>query len=159
MYMIYFLKFLRKVILQILVFRRTALTAIKRNHFSPGFIRISSKARLELEGENIYFGYNTHIGTNVSVASNVLIASNVSFVGGDHDHKVHATTMFASSRPKMRGIKIEENTWIGHGAIILDGVTISEGSVIGAGAVVTKSFPQNSIVVGNPGFVVSRRLT
>ncbi len=156
--MIYLIKWIRKRVLQLVVFRAAGITAIKRNHFSPGFIRISSKAQLTLGGENIYFGYNTHIGTNLTVGSNVLVASNVSFVGGDHDHEARDSTMFASSRPVMRGIIIEENSWIGHGVIILDGVKVSAGSVIGAGTILTKSFPCNSVVVGNPGVVIKRRV-
>ncbi len=37
-------------------------------------------------------------------------------------------------------IKIEDNVWIGGGAIILPGVTIGRNSVIGAGSVVTVPF-------------------
>ena len=51
-------------------------------------------------------------------------------------------------------INVEDNVWIGGGAIILGGVTIGKNSVIGAGTVVTKDVPANSVVVGNPGRVV-----
>lgn len=56
-----------------------------------------------------------------------------------------------------QGIKIEDDIWIGAGAIILDGVTIGRGSVIGAGAVVTKDIPPYSIVVGVPARVIKKR--
>lgn len=58
---------------------------------------------------------------------------------------------------KAIGIKIEDDVWIGAGAIILDGVTIGKGSVIGAGAVVTKNIPQYSIAVGIPARVIKKR--
>jgi acetyltransferase-like isoleucine patch superfamily enzyme len=46
---------------------------------------------------------------------------------------------------------IEQDAWIGAGAIILSGVNrIGKGAVIGAGAVVTKDVEDFSIVVGNP---------
>lgn len=48
-------------------------------------------------------------------------------------------------------IKIEDGVWIGAHSIVLAGVTIGRNSVIGAGVVVSKSIPENSIVVG-PGF-------
>ncbi|MGG7507942.1 sugar O-acetyltransferase [Plantibacter sp. YIM 135249] len=51
-------------------------------------------------------------------------------------------------------IVIEDNVWLGGGAIILPGVTIGENSVIGAGAVVTKDVPRNSVAVGNPARVI-----
>jgi acetyltransferase-like isoleucine patch superfamily enzyme len=58
-----------------------------------------------------------------------------------------------------QGIVIEDNCWIGAGAIVLDGVTIGRGSCIGAGAVVTKSIPPNSLAVGVPARVVRNLVT
>lgn len=46
-----------------------------------------------------------------------------------------------------KGIRIKDNCWIGSNVIILDGVTIGTGSVIGAGTIVTKSVPDNSILI------------
>ncbi|GAA1788229.1 sugar O-acetyltransferase [Actinomadura chokoriensis] len=51
-------------------------------------------------------------------------------------------------------IVIEDNVWLGGGAIVLPGVTIGMNSVIGAGAVVTKDVPPNVVAVGNPAKVV-----
>lgn len=48
------------------------------------------------------------------------------------------------------GVKIEDDCWIGAGAIILNGITIGKGSVVGAGAVVTKDVEPYTIVGGNP---------
>ena len=46
---------------------------------------------------------------------------------------------------------IENDVWIGHGAIILPAVTrIENGAIIGAGCVVTKNVPPYAIVAGNP---------
>jgi maltose O-acetyltransferase len=51
-------------------------------------------------------------------------------------------------------ITIEDNVWLGGGAIVLPGVTIGENSVIGADAVVTKDIPADVVAVGNPARVV-----
>lgn len=51
-------------------------------------------------------------------------------------------------------IIIEDNCFIGAGAIILPGVTIGCNTVIGAGSVVTRSIPANSVAVGVPARVV-----
>lgn len=51
-------------------------------------------------------------------------------------------------------IVIEDNVWLGGGAIVLPGVTIGTNSVIGAGAVVTKDVPPNVVAVGNPAKVI-----
>ncbi len=54
------------------------------------------------------------------------------------------------------GITIEDDVWIGSGAIITDGVNIGKGSVIAAGAVVTKDVPEHTVVAGVPAKVIRR---
>jgi maltose O-acetyltransferase len=53
-----------------------------------------------------------------------------------------------------RPITIEDNVWIGGGAVVLAGVTIGRDSTVGAGAVVTRDVPPGVVVVGNPARVV-----
>ncbi|MDZ7686153.1 MAG: DapH/DapD/GlmU-related protein [Gammaproteobacteria bacterium] len=50
-----------------------------------------------------------------------------------------------------RPVTLEQNVWVGDGAIICKGVTIGENSVIGAGAVVTSDVPANVIAAGKSG--------
>lgn len=47
-------------------------------------------------------------------------------------------------------ITIEDNVWIGGGAIINPGVHIAKGTTIGAGSVVTRDIPENVFAAGNP---------
>jgi maltose O-acetyltransferase len=51
-------------------------------------------------------------------------------------------------------IAIEDNVWLGGGAIVLAGVTVGADSVIGAGSVVTRDIPPGVVAVGNPARVV-----
>ncbi|MGE3840909.1 MAG: DapH/DapD/GlmU-related protein [Vicinamibacterales bacterium] len=55
-----------------------------------------------------------------------------------------------------RGIAIEDDVWIGSGAVITDGVTIGRRSVVAAGAVVTRDVPAETVVAGVPARVVRR---
>jgi acetyltransferase-like isoleucine patch superfamily enzyme len=48
------------------------------------------------------------------------------------------------------GITIEDDVWLGAGAIVTDGVRIGQGAVIAAGAVVTKDVPPHTVVAGIP---------
>ncbi len=52
------------------------------------------------------------------------------------------------------GIRIEDDVWIGAGAIITDGVTIGRGAVVAAGAVVTADVPPHTVVGGVPAHVL-----
>ncbi|EMN7422915.1 N-acetyltransferase, partial [Vibrio parahaemolyticus] len=43
---------------------------------------------------------------------------------------------------------------IGANATILPGITIGKNAMVGAGSVVTRSVPDNAVVVGNPAKIV-----
>ena len=52
------------------------------------------------------------------------------------------------------GITIEDDVWLGAGAIITDGVTVGRGAVVAAGAVVTKDVPPHTVVGGVPAKII-----
>lgn len=52
------------------------------------------------------------------------------------------------------GIEIENDVWLGAGAIITDGVKVGRGAVVAAGAVVTRDVPPYTVVAGVPAKVV-----
>lgn len=95
--------------------------------------------------------------TRVSIGNYVSIGPNVEFlVGGEHNYHRLSTYPFQSFIYKQttkdavnRDIIIEDDVWIGYGALIMSGVKIGKGSVIGARAVVAKDVPPYSIFVGN----------
>jgi maltose O-acetyltransferase len=51
-------------------------------------------------------------------------------------------------------ITIEDNVWIGSGAMVLPGVTLGADCVVAAGSVVTHDVPPRLVVAGNPARVV-----
>lgn len=52
------------------------------------------------------------------------------------------------------GIVLEDDAWIGAGAIITDGVRVGQGAVVAAGAVVTADVPPHTVVGGVPARVL-----
>ncbi|MCJ7602646.1 MAG: acyltransferase [Desulfobulbaceae bacterium] len=109
-------------------------------------------------GHGSYCSENCIIGCNerIDIGENVMIASAVSIRDTNH---VHSDT----SKPmKNQGIItspiiIEDDVWIGHGAVILKGVTLGRGSIIAASAVVTKNVSPYSIVGGIPAKIIGSR--
>jgi len=51
-------------------------------------------------------------------------------------------------------VVIEDDCFIGYGAIVLMGVRIGQGSIVGSGAVVTSDVPPGSVVGGNPAQII-----
>lgn len=57
-----------------------------------------------------------------------------------------------------KGVKIEDDVWIGAGTIVLNGVQIGKGSIIGAGSVVNKNIPPYVVAAGCPAKIIKKRL-
>jgi acetyltransferase-like isoleucine patch superfamily enzyme len=53
-----------------------------------------------------------------------------------------------------QGITVEDDVWIGAGAVITDGVRIGQGAVVAAGAVVTKDVAAHTVVGGVPARLI-----
>jgi maltose O-acetyltransferase len=85
-------------------------------------------------------------GGGISIGDDVLIASHAVITSLTHDTRaaVYRGSLILAS------VIIEDNVWIGAGAVILPGVRIGTGSVIGAGSVVTRDVLARSVVVGVP---------
>lgn len=78
---------------------------------------------------------------------------------GDRVTLYHGVTLGGTSLQKgKRHPTLENDVVIGAGAKILGNIVIGAHSRVGANAVVVKSVPNNSVVVGIPGQVVSRSL-
>jgi acetyltransferase-like isoleucine patch superfamily enzyme len=64
------------------------------------------------------------------------------------------TRPFVEQGITAQGITIEDDVWIGAGAIICDGVRVGKGAVVAAGAVVTQDVPPHTVVGGVPARVM-----
>lgn len=114
---------------------------------------------------HVDYGYNLHVGSRVfanfgltaldvariRIGDDVQIGPHVQLLGPTHPlNPVDRRRGWEGGLP----ITIEDNVWLGGGAIVLAGVTVGHDSVIGAGSVVTKDVPPFSVAVGSPARVV-----
>lgn len=80
--------------------------------------------------------------TGVYIGEHVLIARGACILSHDFVNQKKLKTM------------VGNNVFIGAYSIILPGVSVPSNCVVGAGAVVTKSFPSNSVIAGNPAKII-----
>lgn len=112
-------------------------------------------------GDNVRINPYCHIGAinEIIIGNNVLIASRVTILDHSHGEITEEDIQIPPASRKLfsKGpIIIKDNVWIGENAIILSGVKIGKNTIVGANAVVTKSFPDNVVVAGNPARIIKR---
>lgn len=107
------------------------------------------------------FGANSGTYVNaiggITIGDHVLLGSNVTISSGRHPIDGAQPPVFARPAEPVP-ITIEDDVWIGAGAVIMPGVTLRQGTVVGANAVVTRSTEAYSVVVGAPARKIRSRL-
>ena len=135
----------------------------ERFHVGP-FSRIWAPNRLVF-GDDCYVGKFCTIEVDGEIGSGVLIANNVGLVGrNDHDIG-HVGSLISRARwvgdagynPDRSIVCVEDDVWIGFGAVVLSGVTVGRGAIVAAGSVVAKDVPPYAVVAGNPARVLGER--
>ncbi len=90
-----------------------------------------------------------HIGDRVYTSPMVQILA-VNHVFDD------PTRPFIEQGITAQGVTIEDDVWIGSGAVICDGVTIGRGAVVAAGSVVTHKVKPHTLVGGAPAELIRK---
>lgn len=104
----------------------------------------------------------------ITIGNYVSIAPDVTFLLGVNHQIDTATTFPFHSKLIQRSpidaiskgpIVIDDEVWIGTGAMIFSGVRIGKGAIIAAGALVTKDVPAYAIFGGNPAKLIRYRFS
>jgi acetyltransferase-like isoleucine patch superfamily enzyme len=120
-------------------------------------------------GEWCYVSAGSRVwsATSIKIHDRVLISHNVNiFDSLTHPliaqaRHEHFKEIITNGHPRQidldeRPVIIEEDAWIGAGAIVLRGVRIGAGAIVAAGAVVTKDVSSGCTVGGNPAVILNR---
>lgn len=139
-------------------------------YIGGGTIKIGKNCELRKGCQLLSYGGTLIIGNYVSVNPYTLIYGQGNVIIGNYVRIAAHCVLIPSNhifedpvRPiyfqglMNKGIKIEDDVWIGCGARILDGVTIAKGCVIGAGSVVTKSTEAYGVYAGVPAVKIKSR--
>ena len=157
----------------IILFLQKAARRCRMHLLMPLFGRHGKRFVFDPDGlytySNIFVGDDVSIskgacfsatGATLVIGNKVMFGPNVTIMCGDHNTSEIGRYM-ADVVDKKAGddlpVVIEDDVWIGTGAILLKGVTVSRGAIVAAGAVVTKDVPPYAIVVGVPAKVARLR--
>lgn len=116
-------------------------------------------------GDDVFIGPRAILSATESriiFGNKIMLGPNVTIMGGDHNTSQVGRYMYDVDEKLPENdlpVIIEDDVWVGTGAIILKGVTIGRGSIVAAGALVTKDVPKYSIVGGVPARVIKMRFS
>jgi acetyltransferase-like isoleucine patch superfamily enzyme len=96
-------------------------------------------------GKDVWIGYDVILDTSRPHLINIEDRASLSM----------RVTVIAHFR-ETQGVKIEQDAFIGPGAILLPNVTIGRGAVVTAGSVVSQSVPPMTVVQGNPAVPIAK---
>lgn len=128
-----------------------------------GFVYIQPRVTL-VQTNKICIGKNVGINSGVyingkggiEIGDYVLIGSNVTISSGKHEIEGRKPEIFQRQTTPMK-IVLEDDVWIGAGAVILPGVRLRRGTVVGANAVVTKDTDEYAVMMGAPARCIRYR--
>jgi acetyltransferase-like isoleucine patch superfamily enzyme len=111
-------------------------------------------------GDHVGIGGNCFFQADTELGNKVMVAANVAFLNSDdHRYDVVGKAMWDSGRGDRHMIIVEDDVWIGHGAILLTPAKVGRGAIVAAGSIVVKEVPPYAIVGGNPARVLKMRFT
>lgn len=112
----------------------------------------------ELEiGNNSGLGRYCHVPSDIKIGNDVMMASHVHVLDVNHAFERTDIPMNKQGYRKSESTIIEDDVWIGMRVLIMPGKHVRKGSIIGAGCVLTKTFPEYSVIGGNPSRLIRNR--
>ena len=128
-------------------------------------VRIYPGLRVELTtpdakitfNKNISVGQNLHIVSNgsLTIESDVTISANV-FIADVENTYSEIDKFILDQELICKETIIRKNVFIGYGSVILPGTLLGKNCIIGANSVVRGTFPEYSVIAGNPAKIIKK---
>ena len=109
-------------------------------------------------GDNSGIGIKAHILNNTLIGNDVMMGPNCYMLESAHLFDRTDVSMIEQGCKKERDrVVIGDDVWIGRDVMIIGSKEIKTGSIVAARCVLTKSFPEYSIIGGNPSKLIRSR--
>ena len=144
-------------------YRRLRMALVRRWHSLDGvdstfYLRGGCRVSPDLvAGAYSFVNEDCFLCARVTIGQYVLLGPRVAIVGRDHHTDKPGLPIPFSGRPDLLPTELQDDCWIGYGAIIMAGVTIGRGAIVAAGSVVTKDVAPYEIVGGAPARPIGER--
>ena len=124
---------------------------IDRNTKIGPFVEIQKDVSI---GKNCKISSHTFICSGVIIKNNVFVGHNVVFINDKDPKAVNKDGKLKTEKDwKLEKTFIEEGASIGSGSVIMCGVKIEKNSIVGAGSLVLANVPKNSIYINKRNII------
>ena len=108
------------------------------------YVRVGNNCWLDGEG-------------GILLKKGVTLSPFVQILSSTHNYNNPKYIPFDNS-DKFKDVIVGEGSWLCWGSLILPGVKLGKNCIVAARSVVTKSFPDNSVIAGNPAKIITKRV-
>ena len=127
---------------------------------------VDAHPTVRVESRCLFFGGSPTIGPRsyinhccffdayerITIGADCAIAYRVTLSTATHEPR---TGRDRAGKTLGKPVSIGDGCWIGAGSHILPGVTLGDRVLVGAGSVVTRDFPSDSTIAGNPARAIT----
>ena len=118
------------------------------------YVEVQKGAKI---GKRCKISSHTFICEGVTIEDNVFIGHNVTFINDIYPRATNEDgTQQTDDDWECISTIVKRGASIGSSATLLCGISVGENAIVGAGSVVTKDVPPNTIVAGNPAYILRR---